>query len=221
MARPRIWVNRHGKPVKTNTGISFNRARRRFYIIRSDGKRQEFRTWEDARAGLATEMANSIPAEELARMAAVARYRSDLAHQKLHGDKRFRAILDKVIIAGPQVVPSMSYAEAVVRFAETANALADQVDVPRMKIDVDPDTPTGGPRLRDVIQRWKQHKAEEAGGRVTRHHRDGERLWGEFVKQVGNVFVTQLCPAHFRRFHSWLAREGAKYSSKWQGSRVA
>ncbi len=48
MARPRIWVNRHGKPVKTNTGISFNTARRGFYFIRSDGKRQEFRTWDDA-----------------------------------------------------------------------------------------------------------------------------------------------------------------------------
>lgn len=221
MARPRIWVNRHGKPVKTNTGISFNRARCRFYIIRSDGQRQEFRTWEDARAGLATERANSIPAEELARMAAVARYRSDLTHEKLYGDARLRETLSEITIGGPQVIPSVSCAEAVVGFAEAANALADQVGVPRMKIGVDPDTPTGGPRLRDVIQRWKQHKAEEAGGRATQHHRDSERLWGEFVKQVGNVFITQLSPAHFRRFHSWLAREGGKYSSKWQGSRVA
>ncbi len=221
MARPRIWVNRHGKPVKTNTGISFNKARRRFYIIRSDGKRQEFRTWEDARAGLATEKANSIPTEELARIAAVARYRSDLAHEALYGDARFHEILDEMTIGGPQIVQSVSHAEAVVGFAEAANTLADQVDVPRMKIGVDPVTPIGGPRLRDVIQKWKQHKVEEAGGRTTRHHGDGERLWGEFVKQVGNLFIAQLSPAHFRTFHSWVAREGAKHSPKWQGSRVA
>ena len=50
MARPRKYVNRYGKPVKTNTGISFNPARQRFYIIPNGGVRQEFHTWEEANA---------------------------------------------------------------------------------------------------------------------------------------------------------------------------
>ena len=57
MARPRVFVNRQGKPVKEHTGVSFNKARRRFYIIRSRGKRQEFRTWAEARAAHAAGLA--------------------------------------------------------------------------------------------------------------------------------------------------------------------
>ncbi len=50
MARPRVYVNEYGKPVKTNTGVSYNKVRHRFYIIREGGKRQEFKTWQEARA---------------------------------------------------------------------------------------------------------------------------------------------------------------------------
>ncbi|MFH0981615.1 MAG: tyrosine-type recombinase/integrase [Planctomycetota bacterium] len=221
MARPRVYVNQYGKPVKINTGVSFNTARRRFYIIPSDGHRQEYKTWDDARAALATQWAKSISAEELARMAAVAQYRGDLAYATLHSDSRFRAMLDGVTIEGPLVVPSMSYAETVVSYAETANALADQVGVPRMRIEKDPKTLATGPRLRHVIERWTKHKTEEKG-RVTPHHCAVERLWSEFVKQVGNVFVAELSPEHFRRFHSWVAREGKKWSSsQWQHDRVS
>ena len=153
MPRPRVWVNCKGKPVKTNTGVSYNRARGRFYIIGSDGKRQESKTWNEAHAALATERANSIPPGELSRIAAVARHRGDLAHEKLYGDARLRETLNEVTIGGPQVIPSVSYAEAVVGFAEAANALADQVGVPRMKIDKDVDALAAGPRLRHVIEK--------------------------------------------------------------------
>lgn len=191
------------------------------YTIRSDGKRQELKTWDDARAALATDRASSIPAEEIAHIAAVARHRSELAHEKLYGDERFREILDEVTIEGPQAVPSMSYAEAVVGFAQAANALADQVGVPRTKLDKDAEALATGPRLRHVIEKWKRHKVEEKG-RPTPHHRAVERLWNEFVKQVGNVFAPELSPAHFRRFHFRAAHEGKKCSSsQWQYDRVS
>ncbi len=222
MPRPRVWVNRDGKVVKTATGVSYNRARGRFYVIASDGKRQEFKTWDEARAALATERANSIPSAELSRIVAVARHRSNLAYERLYGDARLREILDEVTIAGPQVVSSAPYAETVVGFAEAANALADQVGVPRMKIDRDLDALATGPRLRHVIEKWEHHKVEELGGRVTSNIRDVRRHWKQFVEQVKNIHVAELSPSHFRKFHSWLAREGAKYSStQWRHDRAS
>ena len=83
MARSRKFVNRHGRPVRMNTGVSYNSARRRCYIIRSDGKRQEFKNGDDASAAPATQQATSIPAEKLSRLQAIARYRGYLAYETL------------------------------------------------------------------------------------------------------------------------------------------
>ena len=221
MARPRKYVNASGKPVKVDTGVSYNTARHRFYIIRSDGTRQEYQTWDQARAALVTERANSIPAEELARMEAVARYRDDLARLRLITDPEWRARFDGMMFAGPVVLRGRTHAEAVVSFAESANAWADHVGVPRMKLEKDAAALPGGPRMRDVIERWKKHMVERKGEQSP-HHRAVERLWDEFVKQVGNVFVAELSPEHFRRFHSWVAREGKKRSSsQWEHDRVS
>jgi hypothetical protein len=88
MPRPRIYVDRHGRPVQQITGVHYNKGRNRFYITLDDGARQEFRSWEDARAAVVTAQANAMPAEELARIAAIARYRSDLAQRRLYDDER-------------------------------------------------------------------------------------------------------------------------------------
>ena len=53
MARPRIHVNRHGKSFRMSTGASVNTARQQLHVIRSDGKRQGFKTGHVARAALA------------------------------------------------------------------------------------------------------------------------------------------------------------------------
>lgn len=87
MARPRIYVNRHGKPVNEETGVHFSKGRHRFYIILPDDRRQEFRTWEQARAAHCTGMADAIPPQELARIEALGRYRSDLVHERLCSDR--------------------------------------------------------------------------------------------------------------------------------------
>ncbi len=105
MPRPRRWVNRHGKRVKTITGVSYSRTRGRLYIIASGGKRQEFKTWKEARAALATERANSISPEELPRIAAVARHRGDLAREKLYGDAQLGETLSKPRKRRPRSVP--------------------------------------------------------------------------------------------------------------------
>jgi hypothetical protein len=68
MARPRKYVDRHGDSVVSSTGISFNRARQRSYIIPKDGQRQEFQTWNEADAALAAQQAAGIPAGELGRI---------------------------------------------------------------------------------------------------------------------------------------------------------
>ena len=59
MARPRVYVNRRGKPVKEETGVHISKGRHRFYVILPDGRRQEFRTWEEARAAHCTGLANA------------------------------------------------------------------------------------------------------------------------------------------------------------------
>lgn len=210
MARPRIYVNTHGKPVKTDTGVSFNRARHRFYIILPGGGRQEFKTWDEARAALATALADSIPADELSRIAALARHRSDLAHEKLKGDERYQQWLNEPLPdSGPLVIRGGSYAQDVIRFAEAANGLADRLGVPRMTLEKALDAPASGTRLRDVIKLWEEAKLTQ-NRHSTQHHQTVKRYWAEFIKEVGNIFVAQLSPAHFRKFHAWTARESAK-----------
>ena len=204
MARPRVFVNRQGKPVKEHTGVSCNKARRHSHVIRSSGERQEFRTWAEARAVHAAGPADSIPAGELARMAALARYRRDLAHQVIMADDRYRELRELTMIDGPIVARANSDAELVVGLSRAANALADDLGVPRLRIDEDRQAVSTGPRLLDVIRVWKQHKKE--GKQLTQHRCAIKRYWREFVDQVDNLFVAQFSPGHFRRLHSCVVR---------------
>jgi integrase len=220
MPRPRIYVDRHGRPVQQITGVHYNKGRNRFYITLDHGARQEFRSWEDARAAFVTAQANAMPAEELARIAAIARYRSDLAQRRLYDDERYAHLRDEPIMVRGGIVPGGPSAGTILSFAESANALADQLGVPRVEIERSRDALGTGPRLVDIIEAFTRHKKEEKG-RLTPHHREVARRWGWFVGQVGNLFVAQLQPQHFRVFHSWAAREGSKrQSAKWQKDTV-
>ena len=220
MARPRIYVDRHGRPVKEPTGVHYNKGRHRFYVIQADGNRREFRTWDDARAAFLTAQANAMPPEELARIAAIAQYRRDLAYQRLLNDPKYAEVMNRPIIPSSNPPLGGSFAETAVSAANVANTLADLVGVPRIKLEADQAAPAGGPQLLDVISAFERHKKSEKG-QHTQHHREVARRWGRFVKVVGNLFVAQLQPQHFREFHSWVLREAPKrQSAKWHNDAV-
>lgn len=233
MPRPRRWVNRHGKRVKNVTGVSYNRARDRFYIIASDGKRQEFRTWDDAHAAYVSARADKnpkylipVPMPQKPTGSYPPRIRlpglpppeflsSGPVHKKNVGTRTTRRyeFIDE----------SVATEWLRTHLMADAKGLAKKVAVPALAtIDTSVSLPKGGPRLRDVIDRWEQHKVEESGGRVTSYIRDVKRHWKQFVERVKNIHVAKLSPSHFRTFHSWLAREGAEYSStQWQHDRAS
>ena len=61
--------------------------------------------------------------------------------------------MSRITVGIPAVFPATSRTVAVVGFAEAANALADKVGVPRMKIEQDAGVLATGPRLREISRR--------------------------------------------------------------------
>ncbi len=219
MARPRIYVNRHGKPVKAITGVSFNKARRRFYIILPGGKRQEFSTWEDAHAALATLEADTLPPGDMEKIVGAANVRRALALDYLAKSAAFADLMHTPTIEG-LVMQGGSFAAAALGAAKAGNALADIVGIPKQAVVEVNDRPASGPRLGDIIARWTEHKMEEKG-EVRRHQREVAKRWQTFVTQVGNLYVGQISPAHFRTYHSWASRESASRTcGKWFNDHV-
>ncbi len=231
MPRPRIYVNRHGRPVKSVTGVHFNRGRNRFYIILNGGRRPEFKTWGDARAAY-------LSAHEEKQVKYLAPVQMPLRDPRFDIPKvRLPSLPPPVLTApgtlaandaGKQLTTCQFVDESLAvewfrqRLAADPKALAATVGVPALaRIDSNPKLAKGGPRLADVIKKWEQHKVEDAGGHVTSYILDVKRHWKQFVAQAKDTRVAELDSAHFRGFHSWLALEGAKYSSaQWRLDRA-
>jgi hypothetical protein len=74
------------------------------------------------------------------------------------------------------VIPGEAQPRTVVRFAEMANALADELAVPRISLIENNITPVSRAHLTDVLDSWHNDKMGP-GGWQTRHQRSVRRHW--------------------------------------------
>ncbi len=233
MARPRIYVDRRGQPVKHVTGVHYNRGRKRFYINLGGGNRPEFKTYEEAHAAHVSAQA----AKQVKYLSPVAMPprdpRFDIPRVRLPNlpppELPDPSTLSERKVDAPRISHIYEFIDESVatewlrsRLSADPTALAEAVDIPALAtVNANLSLPKGGPKLTDIIAKWEMHKVEQSGGRRTQYVQTVKRHWNQFVGQVKNIRLVELRPAHFRTFHSWLAREGAKYSStQWKYDRA-
>jgi integrase len=207
-------------------GVSLHRASGRYYIIDPSGKRVYFDDWREARATYRAQTIRDMDDESRARMVAEAEIRRTAAYGKLKDLGWYDQVAANVRIEGG-VVPGGDV--ALSRFVETANQLADLLDVPNIRIaevvkEARAVPSEANPRLSEVGEAWVRGKSNEIGCEyvdpktraamsrsvLTQHMRDVLANWQRFIDCLGNVRVGELQPETFRKFHEWADKEATK-----------
>ncbi|MCB9865493.1 MAG: hypothetical protein H6816_02500 [Phycisphaerales bacterium] len=227
MARPRVFVNREAKPVKTDTGVSYHRASRRFYTISRAGGRAYFKTWDDARAALAIAEASNgqpialeidepddpfsgPPADELPPAGTPLDEIDDDHPHKL------RLIDDALGTPRRQIVEipgDVFWREAKRQLERDPDGFIERIGLRRF-FDPRVVQKGDGPKLSKVGAAWQEHQVAKHASE-TRHITDTLGHWQRFVKATGDCRTDVLRPEHFRAYFDAVHQAAKGKSAKW------
>jgi hypothetical protein len=221
LARPRIYVNRYGKNVKSPTGVHYNKTRPRFYVIQPNGSRHsrhETHTWEEARAFYLTMNAEATVPIQRGIPCAIVDGRVQMPWNLIRPGMLRAKAPDLPVGQAVLVMPEQPYTWARDEAAADPKAFSEKVGV---ALAPDRSTTTArGARLPQVIQAWDMIKREQTG--ATRQYREEiGRHWRRFVDRVGYLRIDELLPEHFRSWHSRLGTHAKQRSAKWYNDHCA